>query len=159
MNPFTFVDVALTPGLSLLPSEMDTPAARAMVLAIALQESDLRHRRQLAGGPARGFLGFEPVGCLGVLTHPRTRIEAAKVCRELLVPAKPDIVCAAMEWNDVLAVAFGRLYLWSSPLPLPEDEHSYELGWKLYVSTWRPGKPRPERWAGNFGVGFDLVQV
>lgn len=159
MNPFTFIHVALTPGFSLLPPEMDTPAARAMVVAIALQESDLEHRRQLGGGPARGFLGFEPVGCLGVLTHPRTRIEAAAVCRELAVPAQAPVICAAMEWADALAVAFARLYLWSSPLPLPPDEHSYEIGWALYRHTWRPGKPRPERWAANFGVGHDLLHA
>lgn len=158
MNPFTFIDVAIEPGLSLLPPEMDTPSARAMLLAIALQESRLEHRRQI-GGPARGFYQFEPVGCLGVLTHPRSRVDAAKVCRALLVPAKPDTVCMAMEWHDVLATAFARLLLWSSPIPLPPDEHSYEAGWALYQACWRPGKPHPETWAGHFGVGHDVLHA
>ncbi len=156
MNPFIFIDCALTPGLSLLSPTMNSPAARAMVMAICLQESELQHRRQI-GGPARGYAQFEPVGCLGVLTHPRSRIDAAHVCRDLDVPPQAETICTVMEWCDPLTVAFARLLLWTSPRPLPADEHRYEDGWKEYLRLWRPGKPHPETWAGCYGVSWDLV--
>ena len=46
-------------ALSLLPPKMDTPEARAMLGAIALQESALRYRQQV-GGPAKGLSGIIP---------------------------------------------------------------------------------------------------
>src|SRR5699024_10369063 len=51
----------LDPALSLLPAVMDTHQARVMLLAIALQESDLAYREQI-GGPAHGLWMFERGG-------------------------------------------------------------------------------------------------
>ena len=158
MSPFTFVNIALVPGLSLLPAEMDSPQARAMVLAICLQESGLQHRRQMGDGPARSYAQFEPIGVVGVLLHPRTKAHADAVCRALDIPPTPASVIAAIEYSDVLCVAFTRLLLWTLPDALPPDEHAADAGWKVYLRSWRPGKPRPERWAGSFGVAWDLVK-
>jgi hypothetical protein len=157
MTPWTFVTVGLNPGLSLLPARMDTPAARAMILAIALQESNLEHRRQRGDGPARGYPQFEQIGCSGVLMHPASRFYALEVCKALDVhPTAPE-VWRALEHNDALAVAFSRLLLWADPERLP-DEHNFEAGWRIYLRTWRPGKPRPEKWRGYFGVAYSVVQ-
>ena len=52
---------ALPAACSLLPARMDTRAARALLVAIGLQESRFEHRRQI-GGPARGFFQFEAMG-------------------------------------------------------------------------------------------------
>lgn len=156
MTPFTFVTVAINPGFALLPARMDSPRARAMVVAICLQESALQHRRQI-GGPARGYAQFERGGgVLGVLTHRLTRAHAEDVCWKLDIPATADAVYEAIEFNDPLAVAFARLLLWSDPGTLP-DKHSDRHGWSLYLRTWRPGKPKPAKWQGCFGVAFDLV--
>jgi hypothetical protein len=156
VTPFTFTDVALTPGLSLLPAAMDSPAARAMVLAICLQESDLQHRRQQGHGPARGYAQFEQVGVAGVLMHQASRLHAVRVCEALDVPATPAAVHAALEYHDVLTVAFARLLLWTHPDPLPPDEHHWEIGWAQYLACWRPGKPRREKFPGCYGVAWDL---
>ncbi len=40
---------------SLLPPEYDTPAARRLMIAIGLQESRFKARRQMGQGPARSF--------------------------------------------------------------------------------------------------------
>ena len=59
--------------MQLLPAKMDSPQARAMLKAIALQESRFEHRKQI-GGPARGFWQFEQGGGVrGVLNHPYSR--------------------------------------------------------------------------------------
>jgi hypothetical protein len=156
MTPFTFIDVALDPGLALLPARMDSPRARAMVLAICLQESELHYRRQV-GGPARGYAQFERGGGVrGVLTHRASSAHALDVCRQLDIAASVDAVYTALEFCDPLAVAFARLLLWTDPGALP-DQHSDADGWQLYLRTWRPGKPHPKKWAGCFGVAHDLV--
>jgi hypothetical protein len=156
MTPFTFVSVGLTPGFALLPAHMDSPRARAMVLAICLQESGLNHRRQI-GGPARGYAQFERGGGVrGVLSHSTTAGFAQTVCGHLDIPASVDAVYTALEFNDPLAVAFARLLLWTDPGALP-DQHSDDEGWRLYLRTWRPGKPHPKTWSGYFGVAHSLV--
>lgn len=157
MTPFTFISVGLNPGFALLPPRMDSPRARAMVLAICLQESDLQHRRQ-NGGPARGYAQFERGGgVLGVLTHRLTRTHAEDVCWKLDIAPSAEAVYTALEFCDPLAVAFARLLLWSDPGTLP-DRHSDLHGWALYLRTWRPGKPHPKKWGGCFGVSWDLVE-
>jgi hypothetical protein len=156
MTPFTFVDVALTPGLSLVPKAMDSERARALVLAIALQESDLTHRRQHGGGPARGYLQFEPAGIRAVLRHRTSRAHAIHACEALDIGPNVDEVYAALEHCDPLAVVFARLLLWTDPDPLP-GRHDADVGWTIYQRTWRPGRPRPETWRGCYGVAFDLI--
>lgn len=142
---------------ALLPPEMGSRTASAMLLAIGLQESAFRHRRQISG-PARGFWQFERGGVEGVLTHRASRDHATRVL-EVLCYRGADVaaVHAALEHNDVLACVFARLLLWTLPGALPKDEHAEADGWKQYLSAWRPGKPHRETWAGNYGVAFDLV--
>lgn len=156
MTPFTFITVGIEPGFALLPKVMDSPRARAMVLAICLQESDLQHRRQV-GGPARGYAQFERGGgVFGVLTHRVTVAHAHDVCRKLDITPNPDAVYTALEFCDPLAVAFARLLLWSDAGSLP-DRHADDVAWRIYLRTWRPGKPHQKRWAGCYGVAHDLV--
>jgi len=50
MQPDTFVMTALRPAFYLLPGKMDTREANAFIVAIALQESGLKKRRQLGAG-------------------------------------------------------------------------------------------------------------
>lgn len=93
---------------------MASVAAERCLLAIGWQESRWRWRRQRGGGPARGFLQFEPAGVRGVITHPSSRPIALSVLRTLWYPTDPieaavEAAWMAMEHNDVLCVAFGRL--------------------------------------------------
>lgn len=156
MTPQQFLDLAIVPAATLLPRSWDTAEARALVIAIALQESGLQHREQI-GGPARGYTQFEKGGGIkGVLTHPVSRPFADRVCRALDIPASADDVYEAITFNDVLCAAFSRLLLRTSPLDLPiiGDVMS---GWRIYVSCWRPGKPHPQTWAAHVQTAWQTV--
>lgn len=144
---------------SLLPVRMQSDEATAMLLAIGLQESEFDARRQGGNGPARGFWQFERGGGVrGVLAHPSTEPHISRVLASLKYAGASTADCyAAIEHNDILACCFARLLLWTVPGKLP-DQHSYERGWQQYLSGWRPGKPHPEKWPGNFGVAWDIVK-
>ena len=125
-----YLDALITTAYTLLPPEMDLPAARPLLLAIALQESRADARRQIVRylpesrkpvyGVARGFWQFEQAGgTTGVLEHPASARAAAQVCAALGFEATPATVHAALDRNDILACAFARLLLWTSPKALP----------------------------------------
>lgn len=130
-------------AFSLLPAHMESAKARAMLLAIGLQESRFEYRRQIRG-PAVGLFQFEKGGGVrGVLSHPASADHAARACEALLYAADADIVYEALADNDVLATVFARLLLWTIRDALPT---TVEEGWRQYLSVWRPGKPHPETW-------------
>lgn len=144
-------------ALSLLPGRMDSAAAVAMLLAIGLQESKFTHRRQV-GGPAKGLWQFEQAGGVaGVLNHDLTRPVIAPICDLLLYPATSLECYTALEHNDVLAACFARLLLWTDARALPSSIEPAK-GWDIYLAQWRPGKPRPADWPGNFTTAWHLVQ-
>jgi hypothetical protein len=157
MPPEIFIATALTPGLHLLPAKMDTPEARALLVAIAYQESGLNHRRQLGGGVARSYLQFERAGIKGVLKHKASSLYAKEVCRALDVPASMPGVYRAVEYQDALAVVFGRLLLWTLPQKLPAKD-DVEGAWEIYIEAWRPGKPRPLTWESNHFSAWRAIE-
>jgi hypothetical protein len=71
----------LDAALAGLPASMDSPQARVLLIAIALQESRLTHRDQIVKGkkpgvkgPALGLWQFEKGGGVrGVLRHPASK--------------------------------------------------------------------------------------
>lgn len=136
----------LDPALKMLPPAMDTERARVMLCAISLQESRCVHRRQIGNGPARGLLQFEEGGGVrGVMRHEATRALAREICEKRKVVFEPNTVWRALETDDVLAFAFGRLLLYSDPKPLPGLSQP-PLAWAYYLRTWRPGKPHEQTW-------------
>lgn len=140
----------LNPALALVPMKMDSPRARLQLLTTGQQESQFQYRRQMGNGPARGFWQFEQNGSVkGVMTHPATTAIAHDVCSGFGIPWERPNVWAALETNDVLACVFARLNLWWAPGALP-DIGDREGAWKLYVDTWRPGKPHPEKWGAYY---------
>lgn len=153
---------ALAQALALMPAPFDTREARVLLLAIGLQESGLTARVQrVAGGgkgPARGLLQFERGGgVVGVLSHPASRDLALQVCTARKLPAvSSSVVWDELETDDVLAFSFGRLLLATDPRKLPAlgDEQG---AWAYYVRNWRPGKPHPDRWEGNYAAAFKAV--
>lgn len=156
MQPAFFIKHGLEPALGLLPASMDSPAARAMVLAICFQESRLLYRKQI-NGPAKGYAQFEQGGGVkGVLTHPATVGHARVVCAALDYIPEASAVYTGIEHNDILAAAFARLLLYSLPEPLPEKGDPDE-GWKQYISAWRPGKPHRATWNAFYVEGWALV--
>lgn len=146
-------------ALRLLPARCDSLEARAMLLAIGLQESAFLVRHQV-GGPAHGFWGFELAGLKGVLLHPQSAGLAREVARRLRYPSFQiaSTLHIALEHNDVLAAAFARLLLWTDPAPLagPDDAAG---AWQIYLRTWRPGVPRHDAWAAYYTEAWTRVAL
>lgn len=154
MTPAFVLAHTIPAALSLLPPAMDTPEARVMLLAIGLQESRFAHRVQI-DGPARGYWQFENAGALAVLHHKSSQNGAIAVCDALGYRTGAVFVYDALSDNDVLACAFARLLLWTLPNALPATADD---GWRQYLKAWRPGRPHPETWAGNWELALETVQ-
>jgi hypothetical protein len=144
---------AINPALSLLPTKMDSDAARVQMLAIGLQESRLKFRYQkvtsdpYAKGPARGLWQFERGGgVIGVMTHRATKSLAEDICKVRGVLFDSSLIHARLEFDDILAAAFARLLLWADAKPLPGVDASHDEAWDCYVRSWRPGKPHRNTW-------------
>jgi hypothetical protein len=137
---------AIEPALALLPSVMDTPSARVLLLTFGMQESRFEHRDQLEKGgknttlgPALSFWQFERAGgVLGVLQHKASRGHAGRICTARGVNAESRAVWERMAFDDVLGAAFARLLIYTDPLELPMPTDA-ESAWRLYLRTWRPG--------------------
>lgn len=147
---------------AVLPSVMNSPKATAMLLAIGLIESGFRERRQLGGGPARGFYSFERGGGVkGVVTHPETR-DALRVALVALRYEKAIgqtvLLYQHLEHNDVLATVFARLLLWTVAGPLPA-RGEYDAAWRNYVDGWRPGKPHRSAWNDHYAMAWSIVDA
>ncbi|WP_424137330.1 hypothetical protein [Roseomonas chloroacetimidivorans] len=159
MTPALLLRLTVNPTLSWL-EEMGVRSddrARVMLLAIALQESGCRARRQVPVAHAMGFWQFERAGGVaGVLQHAASRPFALDVCEQLAVAATPEAVHPALEHNDVLACAFARLLLWTDPAALPGPDQISE-SWLYYRRNWRPGKPRPGEWPENWQAACQTV--
>lgn len=155
MTPHRLLRTGIDPALAELELQgiQATPEARRFLLAIALQESALLHRRQVVqgggeNGPASSFWQFEQGGgCKGVLGHRSSAARMVKVCSDFNVFATPEGLWTAMRYNDVVAAAAARLLIYTLPFALPTTA---DEGWKQYLSAWRPGKPHPEKWPANW---------
>lgn len=145
-------------ALSLLPARMDSPEARAMLLAIGAQESAFKHRVQVQG-PARGFWQFEEGGGVrGVLEHPVTRPILLPILDTLCYKPVPLDCYIALAHNDVLAAVFARLLLWTHPKALPARGDAAGA-WAYYLATWRPGKPHPDVWPALYDRAWKTVEA
>lgn len=146
----------IEPALRILPPMMTSRNAKAMLLAIGMQESRLVHRKQI-GGPARGLWQFERGGGVaGVLRHPRTQGHAATVCWLLGNAGTTASVYHQLEHDDVLAACFARLLLWTLPGALPVRGQAEE-GWRQYIAAWRPGKPHRHTWDKFYEDAWEVV--
>ena len=166
MEPEAFLVRIIDPGLRVLrdlggPSI--TELARQYMLAIALQESgpSLRARYQhspaATPGPARGHWQFEQGGGVaGVLTHAACRTLANLLCDYCVVVPAQAAVWRALEGHNDLAVGFARLLLWSDPRALVATEAG---AWEYYLRNWRPGKPHPAVWPGNWRRAATAVRA
>lgn len=159
MKPLMAYDHGLTPAMSLLPTKMDSLRARALVMAIGFQESGFNFRFQI-GGPARGYWQFERAGGVhGVITHPASAPFVQPILTDLDLTTSSDveIMCHnIIGYNDILAAAFARLLLWTSPKQLPSAFQEQEA-WQYYLDCWRPGRPRPEAWTNSFKQGWEVA--
>lgn len=152
---------AIDTALTMLPRAMTSDPARVMLYAIGQQESRFEHRRQIVNGkpigPAKGFWQFERGGgCKGVVEHPASRYWMHRVCMERGVQFNATAIWNAIEHDDVLAAGLARLLLWTDPGRLPRLGDA-DGAWRLYVRTWRPGKPHPQTWAALYAQAMEAV--
>lgn len=140
------IDQAYLPAIAIIGVK-DSPEARVQILAIGLQESRFKYRRQMGNGPAAGFWQFESGGGVrGVLNHQASKYKAHDLCKARGVDPITQKVWAALETDDVLAAGLARLLLLTDPRALPEVTNSVGA-WDCYIRNWRPGKPHIETWA------------
>jgi hypothetical protein len=148
--------VVMPAAFSMLPAKMDTPPARVQLLAIGLQESRFKHRRQLGGGPALSFFQGEPGGGMHLVdTHRATRDLMLEVLQRMGYGEPSLGAFLAIEHNDILACVRARLLLWTHPAPLPRDAVN---AWAYYLATWVPGKPHPATWNAFYAQAWELVE-
>lgn len=172
MAPETCLVEVIRPALGYLPEFTRSQRAEVMLVAIALQESGLRHRWQVvdakspgAKGPARGLWQFERGskasrgGVWGVYLHHSTHELLRLFCRDRDVNFEPFAIWSMLEHDDVLAAGVARLLLLTDPFPLPAVDDS-SAAWNLYAErTWRPGKPKAAHWPDNHAAARKAVGV
>lgn len=157
MHPRDWIRGVLRPSWAVwLPPRMASPEAEALVTAICLQESDLRHRFEFGGGSGRGYAQFTPAGLAALLSHPRTAPYLRQIAWGLDLEADVAPLWAAIAYQDTLTACAARLALWALPeaLPGPSDR---DAGWAQYLAAWRPGRPRPERWQRAWAEAWAAV--
>ena len=162
MKHALFLQHVIRPGLTVLGDVMGrpvaSPEAEAMLLAIAIQESALRHRQQL-GGPARGWWQFERAGGLaGVMAHARTRGPCEALCDALNLRFDQAALWDALPHSELLQVGLARLLLYSDAQPLPRLGDK-AAAWQYYLRVWRPGKPGVGRWDAAYDGAAELVRI
>lgn len=157
MTPQRLIQTGIAPALAELEAARikDTIDARRFLVAIALQETSLRYRRQVSAGgaqtgPAASWYQFEKGGgCVGVLTHRAVAERMKKICADYNIEATPQGLWEGMRFNDVVASAAARLLIYTLPKGLPTTAQD---GWEQYLAAWRPGKPHYSTWAANWGA-------
>jgi len=145
MTPADFLRRVIAPGSMLLPGKFDSRPARALLLAIAGQETGWAVRHQIAG-PAVSYYQFEAAGVFAVLNDAETTPLAEAACVACDIQPTVAAVIRAIEFHDALATVFARLTLWLDPAPLPELTDGADPAWQYYLRCWRPGKPDQSRW-------------
>jgi len=165
MTPRLLLDLVIKPTLLwLAPQRWDGRDAWRMLIAIAMQETGLRHRDQLsrdgtAGqvGPATGWWQLELGGGFrGVERHVATRDVLLQARKALALPERDEQRWASICWGDAYACLLARALLWTHADPLASAAAD---GWQQYLELWRPGKPHPEAWAGAWSAALSAVSA
>jgi hypothetical protein len=129
---------AIRPALTSI--KLWSPAAEELLLGTAIVESDLLHRKQFAGGPARGLFQME------LRTHDDIWDNYLKYHSELsksvgaLMSSPGAKKHVELETNDKYASAMVRVhYQRRSPGTLPQtgDIDGMATFWKRYYNTTR----------------------
>lgn len=168
MTPSAFYATIMMPAstmladlnLNLNPSRVSliSKPAKALMMAIAGQESAWTDRIQIPGGQARGFWQCELEGAVdGVMLNDGMNAILAKVGALYSIDVDmASTVFEAIAWHDPLAYTVARLALWMDPQPLPAVG-DLDGAWATYLRVWRPGKPDPTRWATVYPQAIAVV--
>ena len=145
----------IEPALRILPPMMTSDRAKAVLLAIGMQESRLVHRVQI-NGPAHGLFQFERIGVTEVLRNRASRDFALDLCWHRGVAATTAAVYHRLDDDDVLAAGIARLALWRLPEALPQ-RMDYAKSWRQYLKVWAPGKPHRATWNGFYKQAWEAL--
>jgi hypothetical protein len=162
-----FLRDVVEPALELLG--LNDAASRALLMGTAAVESELKHVRQLGGGPARGYFQMEPDTALDLLRW----LERPAQSRYLQAifdhhpPAhRPGFLAMYPNVNKTLvddpifAAMLARLrYRWiPTPLPDASDVAGMAKYWKRHYNT-RRGKGTVEKFVERFALVADALAV
>ena len=98
-------------------------SASRLLLGTAIQESGLRYRKQLGGGPARGYLQMEPATYTDIWTNYLSY--RPDLANKVAVFKDSHSDMWQMAYNDRLCVCMSRIHYLRVPAPLP-DAHDIE---------------------------------
>ena len=135
MTPKGFRAAIIDPTLHLL--DLWSPAASNLMLGTALVESGLEHRKQIGGGPVRGYFQIEPATFHDVYgRYLKTRQSLLARVNSLLTPLMPPV---DQLWNnDQLGCAIARIRYRYDPKPLPDADDVEALA-AVWVRTYNAG--------------------
>ena len=164
MKPITLLQTAILPALAELEAMgiKSSPLASRFLLAIALQESNISARRQVVAsgaeaGPAASFWQCEQGGAVtGVLTHQAVSSKMKAICEAYNVLTTPAGLWDAIRYQDIVAACVARLLIYTLPGALPQTQ---DEAWAQYLSAWRPGKPKPDKWPTYWRMAGETVGV
>lgn len=125
-------DLIIHPALEAL--QLNSQAARELLLGTAIQESNLTYLEQLGGGPALGLFQMEPA------THDDIWYNYLAYRGELAQRVPGGVVgrqAIEMVGNLWYAAAMCRIHYYRAPDPLPEagDLEGQAAYWKKYYNT------------------------
>lgn len=116
---------------------LHSPAAEELLLGTAMQESDLVHRRQIGGGPGRGYFQMEPNTHNDIWeNYLKFRSELAAKVKQLLSSPTANRI-EELEKNDRYGCAMARVLYRRAPDPLPAagDVAAMAAYWKKFYNT------------------------
>ncbi len=138
INPRHFRLLVVRPVLTCL--ELWSEVAENLLVGTAVQESGLRHLRQLGNGPARGLYQIEPATESDIRRNflPARAGLAARV--DTILAAEPSHT-EQLTTNLAYATAIARLIYFRVPEPLPgaDDVPGLARYWKRHFNTEKGG--------------------
>lgn len=115
-----------------------------LLVGTAAAESALKHRRQIGGGPARGFWQMEPATAEDIfknhLVHRPGRyakVMALMICMSDVPIWTPTLIDLEthLEHNDIFACTMCRVHYLRVPEAIPDTVEQQARYWKEYYNT------------------------
>ena len=133
-NPQHFLIVVIRP--TLIKLGLHSPASEQLLLATAIQESHLIHRKQI-GGPALSYFQIEPKTHNDIWDNfLKYRPQLSNKVTQLMTKPNADKI-KELENNDKYAAAMARIHYIrvSAPIPQLNDIQKMAAYWKRHYNT------------------------
>lgn len=130
-----FLQLSIRPALQKMG--LWTTASEQLLLGTALVESDLLHRRQMRGGPAKGFFQMEPAAHDDIWNNFLKYRPSLSNSIISLMTSPTVSRHLELEQNDKYAGAMARAHYLRAPAPLPKADDIEAMAgyWKRYYNT------------------------